>query len=196
VETVFNLAQAVKMNEDPTFLDFACLEQESRYRNAVCENYSDRIHYTTEWIRNNERRGLVKDITLECGGETFDDPIDYMSTHFDRYTHLKDAETDSTAAHDLKVIKEVENTLNEIPLTYIPEDRIEENYGKMKPGDILGLMSGTKGLDIAHVTMYIGDGRFMHASMGKMKVVIDEKTVADYVKGSRNIPGIKVIRPL
>ena len=39
-----------------------------RYRNGVLDGYPSRLHYFTDWIRNNEQKGLVRDITSELGG--------------------------------------------------------------------------------------------------------------------------------
>ncbi len=216
VETCMNLALAAE--KDGSFETFASLVQQSRYRDGVCENYSDRIHYTTEWIRQGEARGILRDVTVEAGGETYDHPIHYMSTHFDRYAHLKDAQTDSVAAQNLAVIAEVEKRLNEIPLTYIPEERIAECEDNIRTGDIVGFMSTTDGLDIAHVIMayvHYPDGGavfgksaseaeaesgvrpvvgFMHASMGAMKVIVDPKSIGEYALDSKYINGIKVMR--
>lgn len=203
VETVMNLALTAKQGKT-SFGDLADNIRLSRYRDGVVENYSDRIHYTTEWIRNCQDRGILEDITLDLGGEVYDHPISYMSTHSGAYKHLKDAASDSVAAHDLEVITEVEKKLNEIPLTYIPQDRIAQAAPLIRTGDIIGYMSTVEGLDIAHVVMaYVQvdpsypDGRkvgFMHASMGKMQVIVDPKTIEQYVKDSRSINGIKVMR--
>ena len=116
-----------------------------------------------------------------------------MSTHSGAYAHLKDAATDSVAARDLEVIRNVEKELDKTPYTYIPAPDI--SYEGMHPGDIICFVSGVKGLDISHVAVYAGDGRFIHASMARGKVVRDERTVREYVT-ARNIPGIKVVRPL
>ncbi len=216
VETCMNLALASRV--DASFETFATLEQMSRYRNGVCREYSDRVHYTTEWIRQGESRGILKDITLDLGGEVYDDPIDFMSTHTGSYSHLKNADSDSVAANDLKVISEVEKTLNEVPFTYIPQEKIAACEDGIRSGDIVGLMSATEGLDIAHVVIayvHYPDGTpvlgksaseafsetgtrpvvgFMHASMGAMKVIVDPKSINDYVNGRQSVTGIKVIR--
>lgn len=196
VETCLNLAECVKMYGDKAdFEKFANLVRQSRYRNGVVENYSDRIHYTTEWIRQQEARGLVKDITQELGGKVYDHPIFFMSKNNKYYAQLKNAEGNK----DLERIAEVEKELNKTPFYYIPQEDIPKIEDKIKSGDIICYMSGTQGLDIAHVTMaYVKDGKvgFVHASMGAMRVIVDPKSIYEYVKASKNITGIKVVRPL
>src|SRR5580704_15383752 len=41
----------------------------NRYRGAQCTgSYLSRLHYLEDWIHDNDRRGLVKDLTRELGG--------------------------------------------------------------------------------------------------------------------------------
>ena len=221
VETCLNLAQASKeYGRGADFLSFANLVRESRYRNGVVENYSDRIHYTTEWIRQNEGRGLIKDITEELGGVEYNHPIFFMTKNFERYEQLKQkllyerlladcikSGVDTSGVvlegqksyQNYKKIKEVEEQLNAKPFYYIPQEDIPSIEHKIKSGDIICFMSGVEGLDIAHVALaYVQRGKvgFIHASMGAMKVVIDSKSIYEYVKSSKSITGIKVVRPL
>ncbi len=196
VETCLNLAICAKSYGDKAdFIKFADLVRESRYRGGIVKNYSDRIHYTTEWIRNNESRGIVEDITQKIGGTVYDHPIYYMSKNHDKYAQLKNAEGNK----DLQVIAEVEKELNKTPFYYIPQEDIPQVEKFIKSGDIICFMSGVKGLDIAHVAMaYVKDGKvgFIHASMGAMRVIIDPKTIYEYVKAGKYLTGIKVVRPL
>lgn len=215
VETCMNLALTVKLfGKDASFDKLCQMIRQSRYRDGMVRCYSDRIHYTTEWIRQGEKRGILDDITLKCGGEEYDHPIYFMTKNYKRYAHLKDAEVEeecclpedgtqetctmNQATKDYKTIAKVEAELNSQPYTYIPQERIKANEKSIKSGDIIGYMSTTNGLDIAHVAIafWRKDGKlgFIHASMGKMKVVIDEKTIAEYANSSKYINGIKVIR--
>lgn len=216
VETCMNLALTVKKyGSDYSFEKFANLVRESRYRNGVVRNYSDRIHYTTEWIRQGEARGILTDETKNFGGVVYNHPIFYMSKNFKSYKHLKDADaqrddccglhnnsnarksSQEMAALNLQVIKESENALNAVPFYYIPGSGIKKMEKKMKSGDVLGYMSGTPGLDIAHVAMvYVEKGKvgFIHASMAEMKVVIDELPIDKYVASRKSLTGIKVMR--
>jgi len=223
VETCMNLAYAVKVYGDKAnFDELADLVRLSRYRDGAVNYYSDRVHYTTEWIRQGEKRGIMEDLTLKLGGEIYDHPISYMSKHYKSYAHLKNSDTDSRQAYDLLKISEIEEELNKEPYSYIPDKKIASIAGGIQTGDIIGYMSMTQGLDIAHVVMayvHYPDGTviygpqdapevkagssqhggdpvvgFMHASMGQMKVIIDPKTIADYACDSKSINGIKVVR--
>jgi hypothetical protein len=223
VETCMNLAYAVKVYGDrANFTELKDLIRLSRYRDGAVNYYSDRVHYTTEWIRQGEKRGIVEDLTLKLGGQIYDHPIFFMSKNYKSYKHLKNSDTDSRQAYDLEVISNVEKELNKTPYSYIPDADIPSMEKGIRTGDIIGYMSNTPGLDIAHVVMayvHYPDGTviygdqntdevkagaafhggnplvgFMHASMGQMKVIVDPKTIAQYAKDSKSIDGIKVVR--
>lgn len=178
VETCLNLARTARCRGN--FLDFALMVQHSRYRYGQPSDYMERLHYTTEWIRHNEARGILKDVTLECGGRVYGHPINYMSGHPDSYPGLGPS------------IKEIEQNLNSRPFTYIPKSDVAGL--KLLPGDIICFVTTIEGLDIQHVALHIGDGRFMHASNLLKKVAVDERTVSEYCFSSKTIAGIKVVR--
>ena len=198
VETCFNLVEAVRIyGAEADFAGFADLVRQSRYRDGKVDRYSDRIHYTTEWIRNGEARGLLEDMTMAFGGMAADRPINFMSTHKGSYRQLAGAPEDTTAARDLALIAAVEKTLSETPQSWIPTRKIPGMEQKIRSGDILCFMSGVPGLDIAHVGIaYVHDGRagFIHASSGGGKVMVDPRTIAEYAAAKKNCPGIKVVR--
>jgi hypothetical protein len=169
----------------------------TRYRCKPPYSYGDRIHYTTEWIRRQE--GVLKDITLDLGGEVNDHPIGFMSQNYKSYKQLTDADNIPRAALDLKKITEVEEALNKEPMTFIPKSKVASACGGIKSGDIICYVSGVKGLDIAHVAIaFVRDGRVgsIHASQKDGKVEIDRQTIEEYVSSRSNLSGIKVVRPL
>ena len=88
VENVLALGRFVHLH-DPSMLDdearlraeYRRLLTGIRYRGGKLEGYPSRLHYFSEWIADNEARGLVRDISRELGGMADDTPIDFMSTH-------------------------------------------------------------------------------------------------------------------
>ena len=192
VEAMLCMASvAAKEVDAPYYRAFAKEMVHCRYRKcSEINHFSDRIHYTTEWIRNLEARGVVKDITLELGGKVYDHPISYMSAHPSAY---------KMGVDDVDRIKAVEAELNREPLTLIPPEKIAGLAGKVQSGDIICYVTGIEGLDISHVVIACvqgGELRFIHASSTEKKVVLDARTVAQFVAGRRNCVGIKVVRPL
>lgn len=198
VETCFDLALTVKENRGcPDFVQFAWKVASTRYRCDGPWGYGDRIHYTTEWIRRQDN--VLKDITMDLGGEVYDHPISYMSTHPESYKQLGNARNIPRAALALKKISDTEAELNRTPMTYIPKAKVAGIEDKIKTGDIICFVSAVEGLDIAHVAIaYVKDGKvgFIHASQAAGKVIIDPKSIAGYISSRTNLAGIKVVRPL
>lgn len=212
VEACTNLARAAKNPVYPenNFLSFAANTLQTRYRDGKSSHYSDRIHYTTEWIRQGQANGILEDKTQEFGGQVFDHPIGFMSNNIAYYRQIANADNDTVAASDLAVIKKIEDKLNETPQYYIKDVDIVKAEPFIQTGDIIGYMAATEGLDIAHVVMaYVtdADGKvvygphgagvtvgFMHASMAEMQVVIDKQSISDYAKGRKSITGICIAR--
>ena len=211
VEACHCLAHTALTVAHPSFADYARNVVRRRYREPMVRYYSDRIHYTTEWVRRAEADGWVHDITLDLGGSVWNHPIWYMSHNASKYEHLKNAGSDPVQQHDLEVIARVENDLNTRPHTFISRERVAAAADGIRSGDIICYCSGVEGLDIAHVAMawvtdpegnlVFGDAPagsrigFVHASMAGMKVMVDPKTIADYVAGRKGLSGIKVVRP-
>ena len=212
VEACTNLARAAINPEYPDnpFYSYAACVLQTRYRNGKADRYSDRIHYTTEWLRNAQAKGILEIKTEEFGGKVYDHPVGFMSNNINYYRQIANAATDTAAAKDLSVIKKVENTINQEPQYYIPDSEIEKAEQYIQTGDIIGYMSSTEGLDIAHVALACvtdADGAivfgphegkvkvgFIHASMAQMKVIIDPQSIAEYAKARKYITGICVAR--
>ena len=92
-----------------------------RYRGGVLEQYPSRLHYFSEWISDNDERGLVRDVSQELGGIAEDEPIDFMTTHPDSYRQIREDPA------FLAELKEVEASLNAQPRYYIPQHRIAQD---------------------------------------------------------------------
>ena len=198
VETCLNFASVVSRysgSGDPGYADLAREVWSSRYRERDAGKYFNRIHYTTEWIREKEGRSL-RDMTLELGGKVYPHPIHYMSRHPERYRQL--AGTDSLSLLNRQKIRETEEGLNREPMTYIPKEKIRSIEGRIRNGDIICFVSNLDGLDIAHVAIaHVKDKvGFIHASQSEGKVVIDRQSIAGYALERNNLAGIKVVRPL
>lgn len=187
VETCFNLTLCAQRMET-SFIDLCDRIRESRYRDGTVGCYADRIHYTTEWIRKGERRGLLEDLTLDLGGEPYPDhPIRFMGDHPDKYPLMDDP----------GAIRAVEKELNKVPVTYIPKEQIRGIEMEILPGDIICFVTKVAGLDISHVGIaHISGGKvgFIHASSTAGKVIVDARSIADYAASQNSCAGIKVVR--
>ena len=67
VESAVALARTAQ-SPTPTFDVYLRELSRLRYRTAVITDYTDRLHYFTDWIYENARRGLVRDVTAEIRG--------------------------------------------------------------------------------------------------------------------------------
>ncbi|GMN07710.1 hypothetical protein MTsPCn5_30990 [Croceitalea sp. MTPC5] len=174
------------------FLDFAEKIETIRYRNEELDGYPSRLHYFTDWIRNNEQKGLLKDITNELGGISVEKPIDFMGTHRELYPFLKDDD-------NYQRILETEAELAKKALCYLPQADIPKQEENLQSGDIIALATSIKGLDVTHTGIAIkqpnGRIHLLHASISGT-VKITEEPLVDYLKKVKNNIGIIVARPL
>lgn len=192
VETVLALSLAVK-EDSLTFETFAGHLCKIRYREGKIDGYTSRNHYFTDWIVENERQGIVKDITREIGGKPFSPAVSFMSAHPDKYRQLA---KDSSL---VPVMKEREQEINSRSYAYIPKGEINRLAAKIQNGDIVCFTTSIPGLDISHVGYaYWQQGRltFIHASTSSRRVMVNPETLAAYCAGIKHNTGIMVVRPL
>jgi hypothetical protein len=162
-----------------------------RYRQGEIDGYSSRLHYFTDWILDNEKKGVVKDITKEIGGQVYNKNIDFMTTHISSYKQLIDND-DLT-----NEMINVERVLNKNKFYYIPKSEVDEYYDLLHTGDIIATTTDIKGLDVTHTGfIYKENGKtyFLHASIQKKKVIISSEELKEYLKGNKKQSGIVVAR--
>ena len=186
VETCLGLVRTAKQEGD--FETLASELLQSRYRDGVCNRYEDRLHYTTEWARQGVARGVLEDMTEALGGVRYDHPVHYMSMHPDAYPRMTEVEA----------IKAAEDSINAVPSTYIPKNRLKEALKGIRNGDIILFTTTVDGLDVSHCAIAKVDAgkpvRFIHASTGAMKVILEPRTLEEYVMGRKAVTGIQVYR--
>lgn len=167
--------------------------QEIRYRGGKIKGYTSRLHYFSDWIFDNEKKGIVKDITKTIGGVPYKKKIDFMSTHPDLYKQL------SADEDNLEKIVEVESNLNKRKHFYIPKSEVDSYYEKLKTGDIIATTTNVKGLDISHTGfVYKSNGKtyFLHASIESKEIIVSGKELKGYLNEHKKQTGIMVARPL
>ena len=186
VETCLALVRAARQNGNFETLANELLQ--SRYRGGVCTRYEDRLHYTTEWARQGVARGVLEDMTEALGGVRYNHPVHYMSMHPDAYPRMTDVDA----------IKAVEDSINAVPSTYIPKSALKGALGGIRNGDIILFTTSIDGLDVSHCAIAKVDAgkpvRFIHASTGAMKVILEPRTLEEYVMGRKAVTGIQVFR--
>jgi hypothetical protein len=169
-----------------------------RYRGGQCTgDYLSRLHYLEDWLADNDRRGLVNDLTPELGGTSVAHAAREMSIGWRHYRYL--AKNRSL----LRPLAEMEARVSSRPLYQIPKSRVPGIESKLRSGDIIGIISRDRsGLySTAHVGLALrtGDGvlHFMHASSPSNagRVVVDSR-LSGYLARYRSDSGILVARPL
>ncbi|HKJ78504.1 MAG TPA: N-acetylmuramoyl-L-alanine amidase-like domain-containing protein [Prolixibacteraceae bacterium] len=191
-ENCLALANTVK-NDNPSLEKFANELQRVRYRNGQLNGYPSRLHYFSDWISENEKKGLVKDVSKEIANTPYPKTVNFMSTHPESYKQLKNS------SELVKKIAEKENEISAREMYYIPESRIGEVDHLLEEGDIAGVTTGIEGLDISHVVILIrknGKIHPMHASTAAGKVVVDKATLEEYLLKSKSATGVMVARPI
>jgi cell wall-associated NlpC family hydrolase len=190
VENVLAIARAVALNQD-TFEDYARGVEALRYRDGAMDGYCSRLHYFSDWIADNERRGAVQNVTAAVGGERFDKTVSFMSENREAYPKLVSDET-------FACVVAAEGELADLELFYVPQDRIADAYGLLQPGDVIATATSIGGLDVTHTGFVhkteAGTG-FMHASLSSDRVKVSDD-LGDYVQGIPNQVGVVVARPV
>ncbi|MEL6670673.1 MAG: N-acetylmuramoyl-L-alanine amidase-like domain-containing protein [Bacteroidota bacterium] len=189
LENVVVLSRLKRMNQltEKRFLEELT---RLRYRDGKLAQYPSRLHYFTEWIQNNQAKGLLTDVTREVGGEPYQKTINFMSTHRDAYAQLK-----SDAF--LEEIKAAETRLNQEQRYFIPKANLAQLEDRIQSGDLIAITTGIKGLDVVHVGLALQhEGRLhlFHASSRNKKVEISAIPLADYLMKNKSQSGIMVCR--
>lgn len=191
VETILALSRT-SARSDTTFAGFAATLAAIRYRNGESDKYTERLHYFSQWIKCNTAEGIITEIIphdnrAEC--ETKE--INFMSTHADLYPALRDKAL-------IAEIEKAEKELSSDTICYIPKEKIPQlKPGEIQNGDIIAIVTGKKGLDITHVGIaVIQDGKphLLHASSATKKVILDPRTLYEYLMHYTSHRGIRILR--
>lgn len=191
VENVLALAE-VSASGTPSWQTYLEKLQQIRYRDGKIEDYTSRLHYTSDWIYENEKKGLIADITKEIGGVPLAMDVSFVSTHPESYMQLQ------SHPEYIAVMAKKEKEINSRQYYYIPKEEIDKQEAQIRTGDIVCFVTSIKGLDISHVGIVHKEGdkmTFIHASSGKKRVIINEESLQDYVLGIKKSKGIMVLRP-
>jgi hypothetical protein len=193
VETVLAFCIADKRGERD-YEGFKKALTQIRYRDGILNGYTSRLHYFSDWIRNNEQMGFVKECTSETAcSQPKELWIDFMTTHVDSYLPMK---------KNPELVKEMashEKNWQGTVVSYIPKEKLNlpPEGLKIKDGDVLALVTNIKGLDVVHVGFaFWKDNQLhlLHASSSAKKVIEDPKTQYESSKNTKAHIGVRAIR--
>ena len=164
-----------------------------RYRDGNSDSYANRLHYISQWVEENSKKGVVKEIYTPCHTKIQKLHLNYMSSHPHSYKKLKKNPL------LVKEIEKHEKPFRNIEIKYIPKsmlcDSLMASY--IRNGDIIALVTAIEGLDVTHVgfAKWInGQLHLLHASSSARKVVSDHRTLHRYISDKKNHLGIRVFR--
>jgi len=189
VETVLALTGCA-IRGKITSLEFRKALQLIRYRQGTITGYSSRLHYFTDWLRDGEKKKILKDISRQFDAEVQRKKINYMTTHRASYPALKNED-------EFQKMLLVERNLSLRVFYIIGKDRVSRQKTEIQNGDIIAFPTDQEGLDVAHVGFAIWQGKnlhLLHASSKEGGVVISKKTLSVYLKNNKKYSGIIVSR--
>jgi len=163
-----------------------------RYRKGVIAGYSSRLHYFTDWLHDNEKKKIIKNITKSLGGRSRRVKINFMTTNRGLYPALKNEKK-------LQNMLAAEKNLSGKAFAIIDKNKFIASKEKIKNGDIVAFVSAKEGLDVTHVGFALWQGKnlyLLHASSKEGAVVISKKTLAAYLKANKRFTGVIISRPL
>ncbi len=191
-ENVLCISRILK-KDNTSFDDFKGEIVFTRYREGILTDYTSRLHYTSDWIHDNEKKKVVRDITKEIGGEEFRFKVSFMSKNPHFYQPLKEF------PEFIEKIAMLEKEISKNKHWYIPKKKIKEAQKHIQTGDIIALVTDKEGLDYGHTGLAYQDEkgkmRFLHASQKKKKVLLDTE-LYEYTQSIETHVGITVVRPL
>lgn len=189
-----SVARWLAMQSDS--LTFEEQVQRLRYRDGVINGYLARLHYFTDWVAENTRHGVWHELTPKQENAIWHTDtltLNFMSKHPQSYPYLQ------ANAWAVDSIRTIERKYTRCPIYYIGKEHLALPPDKLPicNGDILALVTTIEGLDVTHLGFAIWRGdtlHLMHASMKQGKVIIDEQSLYEYLKGRKSCPGVRVLR--
>ncbi|HUN54051.1 MAG TPA: N-acetylmuramoyl-L-alanine amidase-like domain-containing protein [Smithella sp.] len=163
-----------------------------RYRRGKIDGYASRLHYFTDWLRDNENKKIITDISRRLGGKPQRKKIDFMTAHRELYAALINE-------GERRQLSIMEKNLSRKTFYIIGEKSFGAIKTEFKNGDIIAFATRDEGLDIAHVGFALWQGRglyLLHASKKEGGVVISQKTLLACLKQNKNYSGIIAARLL
>jgi Protein of unknown function (DUF1460) len=174
--------------------DLLAMIELDRYRGGRCNaSYTSRLHFLEDWIYDNERRGLVKNLTRSLGGVPMRGRYLNEMSRFWRTSRYM-----SNDPSLVPQIRQIENTVASRAVYHIPKDRVPRIESYIQNGDVICISGrGPEGFT-EHVGLAYRDNRstirFMHASKDARRVIVDVP-LRNYLYRYRKFAGIMVVRP-
>ena len=189
VENAIVLACLIKAGKIG-FADYLAALERIRYRRGRCDGYPSRLHYFTDWLYDNGRKGLVRDITREIGGVPFRKAFHALTDRREDRPGLMDPDA-------FRRQRVVEGLCSRRTHSYIPKADLARRENRIAGGDIIAITTDETGIDVSHAGLAVpvgGEIRLLHASSAEGRVVLAEIPLQGYLRARRSRTGIVVGR--
>lgn len=194
-EIALATARVLKTSENPSSQDFLRAIEIDRYRGGQCDGtFASRLHHLEDWTQDNQRRGLVKDITPQLpGAKKIYRNMNYMGGAGSR--HFRQLRANPSL---IPKLARVEDQLSARGIWYVPKRSVPAAEKYLKNGDIISIVTTWHGSYTSHVGIAYRDPkgtlRFLHASRNEKRVLVDSR-LSDYLNRYSLHAGIMVARP-
>jgi len=197
--TLVETAAALTLTKWQGKTDFAsyCRNLEFiRYRNGKMNGYLSRLHYFSWWIHDNEAKGILQEVKeAKYSPARIHVKNNYMSTYPEKYKFLKGD------TFRIDSIRKLEEEIQGFDGYYLPEANTslgKAQLSNIQDGDIIAIVTTKKGIDYSHLGFAVWgrDGKLhlLNASSIHKKVVLEPKTLRQYLKEHPSSIGIRVFR--
>ncbi|MDA8127067.1 MAG: DUF1460 domain-containing protein [Deltaproteobacteria bacterium] len=176
-------------------IDFAAYPkalEKIRYRRGRCDGYPSRLHYFTDWLYDNGRKGLVRDITLALGGVPYPKTVHAL-------TDRRSACPGLAPAAAFRRMRILESLCSRRLRHFLPKGNWATAAPLIQDGDLIAITTDEPGIDVCHVGIAVCDQdavRLLHASSAAGRVVMTEGSLADYLAAKPSRTGVIVGRPV
>ncbi|MEB3330489.1 MAG: N-acetylmuramoyl-L-alanine amidase-like domain-containing protein [Candidatus Sericytochromatia bacterium] len=191
VETCLAVARAQERAR--TWQAFTEELERLRYRDGQRAGYTSRLHYFSDWLRDNDRRATVRNLTADLGGVRDTRPLTFMTRHRSAYPALADEAV-------FTGLRLAEAAASRQPRHVIPKAHIPAVLPLLQPGDVLAFATDIEGLDVAHVGLAHrtpeGAVHVLHAPAPGQPVQISRAPLVTYTARHARHVGLMVGRLL
>lgn len=188
-------ARGLKEHGRPTTDQMLRLIELDRYRGGKCDGkFTSRLHHLEDWMQDNARRGLVKDVTPALpGAKRLTRTMNYMGGSGSRF--FKQLRADPSM---IPVMRRIESALSSRGIWYVPKSAVPAAEKHIRNGDIICIVTTWPGSYTSHVGLALRDSkgtlRFLHASKNARAVTLDSR-LSTYLNRYKLHAGIMVVRP-
>ncbi len=172
------------------FADYLAALERIRYRRGRLDGYASRLHYFTDWLYDNGRKGIIRDVTRTIGGVPFRKAFSYLTDRREDHPALEDPAT-------FRRLRRIEDACARRSRFFIPKVDLTGTGSRIAGGDIIAITTDEKGIDVSHAGIAARCGeeiRLLHASSAAGKVVLSEAPLKSYLMARRSRTGIIVGR--